>query len=405
MPDLPDGWTWRQVKELGDVQIGRQLSPSQKYGPHMRPYLRVANVHDGYIDYSDVLDMNFTPSEFEVFSLKPGDILLNEGQSIDLVGRSAIYDGPPGMCFQNTLIRFRSWGGVLPEFAQAVFSRWLCTGKFSKIARQTTSIAHLGADRFASMLFPVPPLEEQRRIAEILDDIDFEIDVVTSRTLKQNSVHSGLVAELIRSTPGSMVPVSDIAVGGPAGSVIGPFGSSLVADDYQSEGCPVVFVRDIRANSFEWISEVYVSGQKAKELGAHEVLGGDLLLTKMGLPPCVAAIYPVWMKPGVITADVVRVRLDEAVANAIWVSSYINSEYFARQVRAITGGVTRPKVTLAEVRKLLVKLPALEDQCKFEKLITESHAAIDLSMKAKGELMAVRRGLMEDMLAGRVRVA
>lgn len=50
-----------------------------------RPYLRVANVFDGYIDFGDVLEMPFTESEQAIYSLKPNDILLNEGQSLELV--------------------------------------------------------------------------------------------------------------------------------------------------------------------------------------------------------------------------------------------------------------------------------------------------------------------------------
>ena len=135
----------------------------------MRPYLRVANVFEDRIDLSDVLTMNFTPREFETFALRANDILLNEGQSLHLVGRPALYrDELPGACFQNTLVRFRCGPEVEPKFALTIFRGYMHTGKFQKIARWTTNIAHLGAQRFAEMPFPLPPLPEQRRIvAEI----------------------------------------------------------------------------------------------------------------------------------------------------------------------------------------------------------------------------------------------
>lgn len=104
----------------------------------------------------------------------PGDILLNEGQALDLVGKYAIFDGAPGMCFQNTLLRFRPCS-VLPKFAAAVFKYWLDQGVFRKHARQTTSIAHLGAGQFSSMLFPYIPLQEQHQISEILDSVEEQI--------------------------------------------------------------------------------------------------------------------------------------------------------------------------------------------------------------------------------------
>jgi restriction endonuclease S subunit len=167
--DLPDGWSWVRVREVGAVQLGRQRAPKHENGANMRPYLRVANVFEDRIDLSDVKTMNFTPSEFETFELKPNDILLNEGQSLHLVGRPALYRGEvPGACFQNTLVRFRPGPKVDPKFALTIFRGYMHTGKFQKIARWTTNIAHLGASRFAEMPFPLPPLPDQRRIvAEI----------------------------------------------------------------------------------------------------------------------------------------------------------------------------------------------------------------------------------------------
>src|SRR5690242_21963936 len=114
---LPMGWEWAKVGEVGEVKLGRQRSPEHHHGLHMRPYLRVANVYEDRIDTSDVMEMNFTAEEVEVYELKPGDVLLNEGQSIELVGRPAIYGGEvAGACFQNTLIRFRAYAGVNPRY-------------------------------------------------------------------------------------------------------------------------------------------------------------------------------------------------------------------------------------------------------------------------------------------------
>jgi Type I restriction modification DNA specificity domain len=162
---LPRGWMWTRVGAAGDVTLGRQRAPQHHQGHHMRPYLRVANVLEDRIDISDILSMNFTPEEYETYQLKNGDILLNEGQSPELVGRSAIYrDQVPGACFQKTLLRFRPRPDVESEYAQLVFRHYLHTGEFRKVARWSTNIAHLTLERFVVMRFPLPPLAEQPRI-------------------------------------------------------------------------------------------------------------------------------------------------------------------------------------------------------------------------------------------------
>ena len=109
--------------------------------------------------------MHFSPEEAETYSLEPGDILLNEGQSPELVGRCAMFRGElPGLCFQKTLLRFRAGPNVLPEFALLVFRNFLHAGVFRRVAKGSTNIAHLSRVRFAAMEFPVPPFRDQEAI-------------------------------------------------------------------------------------------------------------------------------------------------------------------------------------------------------------------------------------------------
>lgn len=162
---LPQGWMWARMDQLGEIILGRQRAPKYQHGAHLRPYLRVANVLEDRIDTSEVFEMNFEPDAYATYVLAYGDILLNEGQSPELVGRPALFrDEVPGACFQNHLIRFRARPIVEPEYALLVFRHYLHSGVFRKIARWSTNIATLGVERFRALPFPLPPLEEQTRI-------------------------------------------------------------------------------------------------------------------------------------------------------------------------------------------------------------------------------------------------
>jgi type I restriction enzyme S subunit len=165
MRALPSGWEWSRVGDVGEVRLGKQLTPKEEGGRNHVPYLRVANVLDNALDLSDVKTMHFSETEHDDYRLKHGDVLLNEGQSVELVGRAAIFrDELPDVCFQNSLIRFRASGAVIPDFALLVFRHFLRSGEFQSIARRSTNIAHLGRERFAQLPFPLPPVAEQHRI-------------------------------------------------------------------------------------------------------------------------------------------------------------------------------------------------------------------------------------------------
>jgi type I restriction enzyme S subunit len=166
-PELPLGWTWVTIRDAGALKLGRQRSPKYEHGPYMRPYLRVANVLEDRIDSSNLLEMNFSPAEQETYRLVPGDILLNDGQSAELVGRPAMYEGtPPNIYFQNHLIRFRAAENVNPRFALLVFRHYMHSGRFTAIAKRSTNIATLGMTRFSNLPFPLPPRKDQDRIVK-----------------------------------------------------------------------------------------------------------------------------------------------------------------------------------------------------------------------------------------------
>ncbi len=182
----------RRVADAGEVKMGRQRAPKYQTGKLTKPYLRVANVFDCFFDYSDVLSMDFDERDFETFRLQKGDILLNEGQSRELVGRCAIYDGAiDDCCFQNTLIRYRAGEDILSEYAFAYFQFCFNFGRFSAISGQTTSVAHLGADRFGSLRLPIPPKDIQREIAEN--------DEQMRRVTAEQKSHRKICRELLKS--------------------------------------------------------------------------------------------------------------------------------------------------------------------------------------------------------------
>jgi type I restriction enzyme, S subunit len=158
----------------GLVQLGRQRSPKYQTGKHTRPYVRVANVYENRLDLSDVLMMDFDNNDFVAYCLADGDILLNEGQSTELVGRPAMWRGEiPNCCFQNTLIRFQPHrDSTTPEFALAVFINYFRSGHFARISSKTSNVAHLGSGRFAAMPFPLPPMNLQASYALRLSTIN-----------------------------------------------------------------------------------------------------------------------------------------------------------------------------------------------------------------------------------------
>ncbi|MFD8628665.1 restriction endonuclease subunit S [Streptomyces hygroscopicus] len=204
---VPSHWERTSVAEAGELDLGRQRHPDWHVGPDMRPYLRVANVFEDRIDTRDVKEMDFS-GVFDRYKLSPGDVLLNEGQSPELVGRPAIYRGDPPECaFTNSLLRFRARSDVLPEWALLVFRRHMHVGRFKKEARITTNIAHLSSARLKKVEFPVPPIQEQEQLiklaSERLGALDNLISEIGRRKQQATALRRSLLTEAFA---GRLVP-------------------------------------------------------------------------------------------------------------------------------------------------------------------------------------------------------
>lgn len=188
-----------RLDAAAEVVGGRQRSPRHANGPRMRRYLRVANIKDDAIDYTDVNEMDFSEKESQKYRLQDGDILMSEGQSRELVGQSAIYHERAGddLHFQNTLVRVRCGPSVLPEYLQQVFRLYLQRGDFAAVAKQTTSIAHLGVSRLAAMHFPLPPLDVQSRIVERYREYEVAIKCARSAAVSSTALARALSREVM----------------------------------------------------------------------------------------------------------------------------------------------------------------------------------------------------------------
>lgn len=204
---LPSGWARKRIDEVGSVQLGRQRSPNDHTGPHMRPYMRSANITWSGWDLSDVKEMNFSPAEYETFNLQPGDVLLNEGSgSAKEVGKPAIWNGEiEGACFQNTLLRIRP-AGYLPELLRYCLLYVAPSGQFIRNT-QGVNIIHIGKAGLAKTIIPVPPQDQQTRLLETLDLAFARADRLEAEAARARALLDRLESALLaKAFRGELVP-------------------------------------------------------------------------------------------------------------------------------------------------------------------------------------------------------
>jgi type I restriction enzyme S subunit len=154
--------------ELAAVSYGIQKCPANRPGQHSRPYLRVANVQRDELDLREVKYIDVPDKEFASFRLEPGDLLVCEGNSADLVGRPALWRGEiPDCVHQNHILRVRvDRSKAMPEYLLEYMSSIPARSHFRARAKFTTNLASINSNDLRELNVPLPPLTVQRQIVE-----------------------------------------------------------------------------------------------------------------------------------------------------------------------------------------------------------------------------------------------
>jgi len=161
-------WTKQPLNKVADLCLGKMLDEKKNKGQPL-PYLANINVRWGTFDLDNLREMRFEENELERYGLKYGDIVMCEGGE---PGRCAIWkEAMPGMMIQKAIHRIRPHENLDFRYLYYDFLHKGRTGEFASMFTGAT-IKHLPGQNLAKIEIAIPPLDIQRRIADILSAYD-----------------------------------------------------------------------------------------------------------------------------------------------------------------------------------------------------------------------------------------
>jgi type I restriction enzyme S subunit len=205
---LPDDWDVIELATRATIQSGIAKNGNAVLrDPVAVPYLRVANVQDGYLDLRQVAWIEIERADLTRFSVLPGDVLMNEGGDLDKLGRGALWHGQINPCVhQNHVFVVRCKAGLVPEYLNAWTSTAQARRYFMLAGRQTTNLASINKTSLGELTVAVPPTEgEQREIANAISDAETLVDSLEHLLTKKRQIKLGAMQELLtgkRRLPG-----------------------------------------------------------------------------------------------------------------------------------------------------------------------------------------------------------
>jgi len=324
----------------------------------MRPYLRAANVGWSGLLLDDVKEMNFTDDEMSTYRLAPDDIILSEASgSPDEVGKPALWSGEITDCaFQNTLLRVRS-NGPVPKYLLHFFRHLALSRAFARSSRGV-GIHHIGRAALASWPVPIPPLVEQRRIVEVLEDYLSRVDaaeILLGQVVRR--VQALEASSLSSVATGPEVSLGDVA------QIQGGIQKQPKRKP-RDNAYPFLRVANVTAQGLD-LSDVHAIELFGAELERLRLRKGDLLVVEGNGSPTQIGRAAVWdgsIKDCVHQNHLIRVRpksgLLPTYLEAVW-----NSPAFRRNltdVASSTSGLYT--LSVAKLTQLRLPVPSLDEQ-------------------------------------------
>ena len=404
-PSLPTIWASTKFTEVLDIQGGTQPPKSQFIDAPKEGYIRLLQIRD----FGKKPVPTYIPDTHKLKKCEKTDVLIGRyGASL---GR--ICTGMEG-AYNVALAKVLAPANIEPDFLR----RYLESEVFQAPLRLLSRSAQNGFNKgdLDTFDFLLPPVAEQKVIADKLDTLLAQVENTKVRLqripqilkrFRQSVLSAAARGDLSKGwrrlnndrKTSKQLRVEELAKSEKYSLGIGPFGSNLKVSDYRSTGHPLIFVRDIRSSVFGSENTKYVSTEKFQELKAHRALPGDILITKMGDPPGDVCIYPNSRPEAVITADCIKLSVDESIANTKYVMYAMQSDQFRALVLDISAGVAQQKVNLKKFRKLEIPVPSKKEQTEIVRRVEQLFAYADTIEQQVNNALARVEKLTQSILA------
>jgi type I restriction enzyme S subunit len=196
---------WRVVR-LGDlvereILLMRNGFPQGQHNeigvgvPHLRPF-NITN--DGILDLSQIKFVA-PPSDDDPRWLHPGDVIFNNTNSEELVGKTALFNRNGRFVLSNhmTFLRVLEPGQIDPYWLARLLHLFWYLGMYRALSRRHVNQVSISLERLKGVRIPLPPLDEQREIARMLQAVDAKIAAEQTRRAALEDLFKTLLHELM----------------------------------------------------------------------------------------------------------------------------------------------------------------------------------------------------------------
>ena len=193
--DVPKGWEWCRVSQV--IYPPKYGTSNKSLQSGNIPVLRMGNIQEGEIVYDKLVYSN-NEEDNKKYNLINGDLLFNRTNSAELVGKTGIYRGQRPAIFAGYIILLRPII-IVSDYLNYAFGSSYVRSYCKDVKTIGVQQCNINADKISALLIPVPPLAEQQRIVEKLQEVLPIVEQYDSAQSKLDSLNSN-INELLKKS-------------------------------------------------------------------------------------------------------------------------------------------------------------------------------------------------------------
>ncbi|RMH78112.1 MAG: restriction endonuclease subunit S [Calditrichaeota bacterium] len=264
----------------------------------------------------------------------------------------------------------------------------------------------------AAYEFPLPPLDEQRRIAELLWAVEDAIEKYTQFITSLIAIKLALMKQMIslphitekakkktnQMAKGWRVEELSNLVVSEYGIVDGPFGSNLKSIHYRDKGIPIIQSGFVTSGVFKPTKYLYVDEDKYNEQKRSAVRGGDIVMAKIGENCGACAIVPIEHPISILAGNCLKISPDNTKCLTKYLLYVLHFYREAGLLDTLKSTTAQPAIKIKDLKKLKIKLPPLEEQERIVKMLEAYDMSIKRTTIRKNNLHEIKKILLAKFL-------
>ena len=343
------------------------------------PITRIETISDAVVDAVRVGYAGLTEDQCRNWLLEPGDILLSHINSVDHIGKCAVYRGQPAKLVHgmNLLCLRSDPTKLLPEFAKYLIRSGQFRSRLANSIKKAVNQASVSIGDLKAIPVALPPLPEQRRIAEVLDRAEALRAKRRAALAQLDTLTQAIFLDMFgdpatnpKGWPKKML--AELISVGPQNGLYKPVG------DYGS-GTPILRIDafyDGMVTKLASLKRVRISDEEQTLYGLHP---GEIVINRVNSREYLgkSAVIPVLSEPTVFESNVMRFDVYREAVDPGFLIQYLQTGFVREHIlRSAKDAINQSSINQQDVKALPVFVPPMAVQQLFTRRL-DSTARLD----------------------------